>query len=143
MKRKPQCIGPVHRALAYRQWTDEGVEAQIHAITGADPKELANLAGRMFFTVLGAAMAAGMTGDEPDLRIVRGAVNAVYDQVDQPVITPAARAAINSGLEAVKRLAQQFTQRQIVDAHFDMLTKLRVGDVLMSDFQNRIERLAA
>lgn len=142
-RNRPQPIGPIHRAVAYKQWTEQGVDAQIHALMGGDPKQMCNLAGRMFFTILGAAMTEKLSAEEPDLRIVRGAVNAVYDQVDAEQVSESLRASIASGLEATKRIAARVSQRAIVDSHFSMLDKLRRSDVLMSDFEGIVERIAA
>jgi hypothetical protein len=137
-----QPVGPLHRAIAYQQWSATGVDAQIHAILGGNPTELCNLAGRMFFTILGASITEKLDPEDRDIRIVRGAVNAVYDQVDATEISPANRASILSGLEAVKRLASAMKQRSIVDSHFDLINKLRTGHVNYSDFERLIAEAA-
>lgn len=130
--------GPVARAVARAQWTATGVDAQLQALIGSDARTLCNKAGKMFFVILGAAITEGLSPDEPDLRIVRGAVNAVYDIADLTELPESARAPINSGLDAVKRLAARMTTRALADACFDLQSKLASGDVHMSHFHELI-----
>lgn len=127
-------FGPVARAVARAQWSATGVDAQIQVLMGSDARTLCNKAGRMFFVILGAAIAEGFDADDLDLRIVRGAVNAVYDIANLTEVPEASRAPINSGLEAVKRLASRMTTRSLADACFDLEAKLARGDVHMSEF---------
>lgn len=125
---------PVERAVIEQRWRETAVNAEIHALIGGDGQKLANEAGRVLFVVLGAALADGLGADDPDIRVVRGAVNAIYDQVDEPEVDGLRRASIVSGLQAGQRVLARVPRKAVIDAACDLALKLRRRDVLMSDF---------
>ena len=133
----------VQRALLARRWQKDAVAAGIHAMIGEDAGKLVNYAGKTAYVILGACAAANLSADLPDIRILRGAVNAIYDQADQQAIPQERRLAIVSGLEACNRLLPLLTQRQVSDAALDLELRLQRGDVHYSDFVTLIERAIA
>jgi hypothetical protein len=136
-------IHPVTKAVIAATWDAGRVDAEIHAFMGDDSDKLVNAAGKRFFVILGAVIAQGLHHDDPDIRIIRGAVNAVYDQAGEASIQADRRASITSGLQAVVRLQDRIELRYITAAAVDLARKLFSGDVRMSDFQKITERRAA
>ena len=128
-------MNPVARAVIAAKWSDTALNAQIHAYIGGDGQKLVNEAGRVLFVVLGAAMATGLDADMPDIKIVRGAVNAIFDQAGEAVIDELRRASIISGLHASARLLEDVPRKVLVDCACELHLKLRYGHVLMSDFE--------
>ena len=128
----------VLRAVIANKWAKTALNAHIHALIGNNSEKLVNEAGRVFFVVLGAIRAdkiGVIDPDEPDVRILRGAVNAVYDQAGEPVIDALRRASIVSGLLAAERLAALLDRRLLVDAACNLDAVLKRRHVLMSDFE--------
>lgn len=134
MKRRTVATNPVARAVAVQQWTQQGIDAQLQAFMGADARKVCNAVGRMLFVALGAAITEGLSADEPDLRVIRGAVNSLYDMADLEDVPEGMRQSVISGLEAVKRIAARVKVKSLADAHFDLIRKLSARDVRMSDF---------
>jgi len=133
-------ISPVERAVIAAQWRSTNTSARIHALIGENSHAMVNQAGRVLFVILGAALAQGMRSDDPDIRIVRGAVNALHDQAGEPEIPESRRAAIVSGLYACDRLRWQLDRKCINDAICDLELKLRGGDVRLEDFQGLVSK---
>jgi hypothetical protein len=136
MNRKHQ-RGPslIERALIAKEWHASTVDAQIHALIGEDSDEMVNAAGRILFVVLGAAIADGLQADHVEIRIIRGAVNAVHDQAGEADIPDARRNGIVSGLQAATRLIPELRQKSIVASAIDLHVKLRRQHIRLSDFQ--------
>lgn len=125
----------VERALIAQKWRKSSVDAKLHALIGDDPNKVAQSAGRMLYVALGAAMLEDFSADDPDISVIRGAVNAVYDQVDDAVIPDDRRASILSGLHAVGRVMARVPAPAITHAACDLELKLRSKHVHYSDFQ--------
>lgn len=141
--RAPAGVGLIARALIEKNWRDDGVRAQIHAIMGDDGHAFVNAAGRMFWVILGAAVRDGVDPEQTELRILRGAANALYEQAEEAVITPERRAAIASGLDSCERLLPALERRSVIDAACELDGKLRRGDVRWRDFEGLLEAVAA
>lgn len=137
MKKRRKIVGInlVERALIAQRWQKDAIDAHIHAFTGEDSSRLVDLSGRMFYVALGAAVATGLDQDSPDIRIIRGAVNAVYDQAGEETIQGGRRASILSGLHAVARVAEKVSTKALTDAACDMESRLRDGHVMYPDFE--------
>lgn len=136
MKRKPRPgLNLIERAYFAKQWQEEAVTAHIHALIGGDPKLMVNTAGRVLFVVLGAAMAQGIEAELPEIRIIRGAVNAVHDQAGEVDIPEQRRASIVSGLEAVDRLMPSLARTNLINAAINLEMLLSRQDVRLSDFE--------
>lgn len=135
-------ISPVERAVICAKWRKDMIDSKIHALIGDDSDRVVNLAGRMFFVALGAALHEEIGSDDADIRIIRGAVNAMYDQAGEAQIANQRRASIASGLEAVSRLCQRVEQKSLNDAACDLELRLRSADVHISDFDRLVEAIA-
>ena len=131
-------ISPVERAIIVQQWRSTNTTAFIHCLIGENSHALVNQAGRVLFVILGAALAQGMGPHDPDIRVVRGAVNALHDQAGEPDIPESRRASIVSGLLACDRLRWQLDRKCLNDAICDLALKLRGGDVRLEDFQQMV-----
>lgn len=144
-KHAPRSYGltPVERAVLVARWKSDAVSGRIHALIGEDSDKMVNGAGRIFYVVLGAcaAHADSVDVDGPDLRILRGAVNALHEQAEVPEIAEARRAAVLSGLEACERLMPPLSQRALSDAALGLELKLRRQDVRYSDFEQLITKV--
>lgn len=84
--------------------------------------------------------------DMVEVRIVRGACNALIEQAGEPRIDPQRRASIRAGLEAAGQLLAALPRKARVDAVIDLRDKLDRGDVWASDYQallGRVEGSAA
>lgn len=128
-------ISPVERAVIAEKWRQGAVTAQIHALIGQNSEELVNQAGRVLYVVLRAALAQNLHADMPEIRIIRGAVGAVYDQAGLDVIPADRRASIIRGLEVAGELIPLLERRALVDSACELQLKLRMGNVMMSDFK--------
>lgn len=114
--------------------------------TGAAGCESVRAAGRVLFVVLGALLIEQIDPDMVEVRIVRGACNALIDQAGEPRIDRQRRASIRAGLEAAGELLAVLPRKARVDAVIDLRDKLDRGDVWASDYQallGRVERSAA
>lgn len=99
---------------------------------------MVNLAGRMLYVGLGGAIASGIGQDDPDVRIIRGACNALCDQAGEQRIDPMRRASLVSGLQAVARLMPKVSTRALTDSACELELRLRRGDVMFSDFEEQM-----
>ncbi|WP_213956316.1 hypothetical protein [Variovorax sp. dw_954] len=144
MKRRRHA-GPslIERALIEKKWHATTVRAQIHAVLSDNSDEFVNAAGRMLFVVLGALIAEEVDPEMPEVRIVRGACNALYEQAGEPTITPERRASIRSGLEACDRLIGALERRSLAASACELELKLRAGHLYWNDFEQSIEGLTA
>jgi hypothetical protein len=142
-RRRPAGISLIERALIERDWHSTAVSAQIHALYGDSSHGMVNAAGRVLYVILGAAITDGLDHEHPDIRIVRGAVNAVHDQVGEEEIPAARRASIVSGLEASERLIPLLQRRSLITAACDLKQKMKTSHVHLSDFHALIEGATA
>lgn len=142
-KRKPARLSLVARAVIEQQWHDVAVRAQIHALLGDDSDQFVNAAGRVLFVVLGALVAEEVDPDMPEVRIVRGACNALYEQAGETEIDAARRASIRSGLEACDRLVSALSRKALTDAACELGTRLRGDDVRWDAFECLLGGVAA
>ncbi|HNG79148.1 MAG TPA: hypothetical protein PLW24_06750 [Burkholderiaceae bacterium] len=134
-RRKLPGCSPVERAIIAQQWDDTAVRARIHALIGQDSDQFVSAAGRVLFVVLGALLIEQIDPDMVEVRIVRGACNALIEQAGEPHIDPLRRASIRAGLEAAGQLLAVLPRKARVDAAVDLRYKLDRGDVWASDYQ--------
>lgn len=132
-RRRPG-LSLIERALIERDWRATAVSAQIHALIGDSSDGMVNAAGRVLYVVLGAAIAEELDADQPEIRIIRGAVNAVHDQAGVADIPAARRASIESGLLAAERLVPTFERRSLIDSACELELKLRGQHLHTRDF---------
>lgn len=135
-------LNGVAAAMFAAQWKREAVTGRLHALIGGNSDKLVNGAGRIFFVVLTAA-ARTTDMDTPDMRILRGAIEALHDQAGEAEVSEVRRAGIVSGLQACDRLLEGLTQKALAEAALYMEARLRAGDVHYSDFQQLIEGVKA
>ena len=141
--RQPR-LSLIERALVEKEWHATNVRAQIHAILGDDRDEFVNTSGRVLYVVLGALIADQVDPDLPEVRIVRGACNALYEQAGAPTIADERRASIRAGLEACDRLiAAGLSRRSLTDAALVLEVKMRSANVLWGDFEHLLEGVSA
>lgn len=131
-------LNPVSRALMVNRWKTDAVEGQIHALIGGDGLQMVNGAGRVFFVVLTAAVQQGEDVESPDMRILRGAIEALHEQAEDQEVSEICRAGILSGLNACSRILPSLRQRSLADAALEMEVMLANGDVRYSDFTDLI-----
>lgn len=139
--KKPRTLSPVERAILAAQWRQNVASAQIHSMIGDDSHAMVDKAGKVMFVILGAALIEKMQDDHPEIRIIRGAVNALHDQAGEPVIDPLRRASIKSGLEACARLLEVLPYPSVCKSACDLHHKLRNGDIAIAEFQELIGRM--
>lgn len=139
---KTKGLNMVERAVIAAQWRQNVATARIHAIMGENAQALVNQAGRVFFVVLGAAIEHKVDQDLPEIRIIRGAVNATHDQAGVEPIDPARRASILAGLEAAVRLLDVLSYPAVVRSACDLALKLRRQDIVIADFQALLKNAA-
>ena len=112
------------------------VDAGSQAIRGDNPAAALQAAGRVAYIACRAAMLAGMSGDEPELRILRGAASALGDVHAQPAALDQHRGAIISGLQAADRLWPHLTPAHLIAAYVDIEEKLSSpAGLSLSDFE--------
>jgi hypothetical protein len=132
--KRPQRLSLIERALIEQKWHATAVSAQIHALYGDSSDGMVNAAGRVLYVVLGAAIAEEVSQDLPELRIIRGAVNAVHDQAGEADIPAMRRRSIVIGLEAAERLIPTLQRRSLINAACDLALKMRRQHIHLSDF---------
>lgn len=141
--RRRTSLSLIERAFIERDWHATAVVAQIHALAGDNSDKFVNAAGRIFFVVLGACIAEEVDSNTPELRILRGACNAMYEQAGEPVITPARRASMLAGLTAAEALIGGLERRSLIASACDLELKLRAGHINWHDFLPALDQVAA
>lgn len=122
MKRKRKStIHPVLKAQIRARWNSEAVSAQIHALMGADKYKLLAYGSVLFFVAGACAAHLGWTGDEPDFRIIRGAINALDDLNAKDQITEQDRGSLHAGMLAAERVLK-LTPPEVIDEAAVMYT---------------------
>lgn len=132
-------LNPVAAAVYAAQWKASTVSSRIHALIGGDSDKLVDGAGKIVFVVLTAAGRAGVSADDPDMRILRGTVEVLHEQAGEKDIPEIRRAGILSGLAACDRLLPLVKQRDLAEAALYLHARLERGDVRLSDFTQLIE----
>ena len=113
-RKKPKFMHPLIKAQIRAKWSGEAVKAQIHALMGDDKEKLLAFASILFFVASGCAVYRGYSGDEPNYRIIRGAVNQLDDLNARGHITEQDRGAILAGMNAAKDIIDH-TPIEVVD----------------------------
>jgi len=134
----------IERALIAKTMRAEVVSAEIHALLGDDSDELVHKAGRILWIVLEAVVADGVDPEMLEVRIMRGACNAIYEQKGEARVTETRRASICSGLEAAERLFDVLPQRALTDAAVAMEVRLRNQNAVgWHEFEQLLAKVAA
>ena len=134
-KHKPQYTSPVLRAVLAQKWEQTALIAQIQALMGGDPDRIADQAGRVIFVILGASILDGVSAEDPDVRIVRGAAGALYDLAGADSVPDQQRGAVISGLQACARLCEVLKRKSMTDAAVDLHFAFKTGHLHWSAFE--------
>lgn len=126
--------GPVAKAVIENDWQTSKITAEIHLLMGGDSDRLVDGAGRIYFVVLGGCLAQGIEADDTDVRILRGAVEALHEQAENPVIDETRRKSLISGLSACNRLLERIQRKHVKNAAFELAARLKLGNVRYADF---------
>lgn len=124
-----------HRARVERRYRELLSTAQIHAIQSDDPRAMVNAAGRVLYVVLGAAMAEGVSDEDPNVQALVAAVNAVHDQVDVEVIEQQVRDVVVYGLGVSVLMLEELDFETVVDSAVDLELKMTRQNVTIDDFR--------
>lgn len=120
MKRRPRQpklgMHPVLKAQLRAAWEGKAVEGQIHALLGGDKDRLLAYGALLLFVAAACALRLRMTGDEPDMRIVRASVNALDDLKGRTAITDQDRASLHAGMLAAHRVIKACPIEVVVEA---------------------------
>ena len=133
-RRKPMSINPVERAVIAEKWRKYALDGQLQVMLGERTSTVISYCGRMVYVALAAARATDMKVDDVDVRILRGAANALHDQVSDPVIQQERRGALISGAQAALRIAARVPTGVIVGEALRMELLLRQRHLRHSDF---------
>ena len=143
-RRQPKGLSLIERAVVEKQVRETFTAAQIHAMNGDDSDAMVKKAGTMFYVVLGAAITDGLDADMPEIRILRGACNALYEQAGESVIQSERRASIKAGLQACGRLLEVLDYDSVVNEAFKLHMLLKLGGhVDWRHFESRLQAVAA
>ena len=140
MKRKIHTvkINPVLRAVIAAKWGKDKVKAQLQAYLSNDGIEVVQQAGRIFFVVLMAFIAKGMPNDHPDVRILRGAVNALEEQAEVEQVDAQRRNSLISGLNAAMRLLDEIPADLIIASALILEERLKHGHVYAAEYREAL-----
>ena len=137
--RRATGLHPFEKAMIRRDWRADSVSAQIHALAGDDAALMVNKAGRIFYVLLGAAVLDGIAADDANMRVLRGAVNALHEQAGEPLIDATRRQSIQAGLDAAERLTPTVKPESIFAAACELTVRLRnTSGVVLADFERLV-----
>ncbi len=123
------------RAEVAKKWQHDVLVADIRVLEEKDGRDLVHAAGKVFYVVLGALAAIDADHDILEVRVLRGAVNALYDQAEVAEVTEARRNALRAGLNACLTLIPNLPQDAIIDAALVLRAKLSTGTVRFDAFE--------
>lgn len=117
-----------------QKWSAQGIEAQLHALMGENVEAIADRAGALFFVALWATSTDGVSADDVDRRVIRGAVMQLADLDGASTITDLQRNAVRAGLEAVGRMTKRLSPEAIALASHHLFYIVRARPVTLRDF---------
>lgn len=119
-------ISAVERITIDRQWRELLTTAYIHTLTGNDAPSAVYMAGRIVFVISHAMEGTGHHADEPDMRILADASDALMQQAGRgPVMDEDLRARMAAGLAVCDRMAKVLPRKSIVDGACTLELMLR------------------
>lgn len=124
----------VERAVIAEKWRKYALDGQLQVLLGEHTPTVINYCGRMVYVALACARRQGIASDDTDVRILRGATNALHDQVDCPVVQQERRGALISGVQAALRVIDRVGRSVMVEEALRMELLLRVQHISHSDF---------
>ncbi len=136
-------VGAVERAVMTSKLDRQIMTARLHAITGNDPKNINEASGAIFYVVMYAAATVGFNIDCPDWRIVRGALNTIYELSAEDDVDGLIRTPILSGLDAIERIKNEMPTSALARGVIDMSMRVRHGNgILGGNFMNLAKGLS-
>lgn len=107
--------------------------ARLHAITGNDTSNINEACGAIFYVVMYAAKTVKFDITCPDWRIVRGALNVIYelDEGDDPNHATV-RMPVLAGLDAIERIKGHLKQLPLARGVMDMSLRIQYGKGIVS-----------
>jgi hypothetical protein len=115
-QKKPVQMHPILRAQIRQKWESESINALIHALTGNNKDKLLAYGSIMMFVASACAAYTGISEDSIKFRVIRGAINALDDLKERPLITSVDRGSIYSGLIASQELIKGSPVEVVNDA---------------------------
>lgn len=143
MARRQLRLHPFERQNLRRAWSEQAINASIHALTGEDVTKVVAKVGTLFYVVLGAALIEKADAETPDMRILRATVNTLGECADAPDLTHTQRGSLASGLEAVKRLIAGMQEESLFHAATVAQRILASGPVTLADFHRLTQQGAS
>lgn len=105
--------------------------AGLHAFMGADAMELCHLTGRLIYiTAFAVGKQWGDATDNPDIRILLGAANALGDLMERPQDLERHRGSIQSGLAAIDRLMPDLSEWALAEGSLRLAAILETTEGL-------------
>lgn len=132
--RKPIPLNLVERAVIADKWRKYALDGQLQAMLGEHTPTVISYCGRMVYVALACARTAGISADDTQVRVLRGAANALYDQVDCPVVQAERRGALIAGVHAALDVVRRVGTAVVVDEALRMEIKLRQTHISHTDF---------
>jgi hypothetical protein len=113
--KKPPKMHPFMRQALRNKWSKEAVQAQIHALTGANKEKLLGYAGVLLF--VGSACAIrSKREDSPEYRICKAGINVMDDIADYPEIKDIDRVSIHKSMDAAMMLIETTDENIVMEA---------------------------
>ena len=137
--RKPIPLNLVERAVIADKWRKYALDGQLQAMMGEHTPTVISYCGRMVYVALACARTYGISADDPRVRVLRGAANALYDQVDCPVVQAERRGALIAGVQAALEVVRHVGTAVVVDEALRMEIKLRQTHISHTDFLELVE----
>lgn len=141
---KPKLTGrsPIEKALDRKRRAEVAdryrttmLLADIKAMQADDAHGMVNAAGRVLFVTLGAAMAEGVSDEDPTVQHLIAAVNAINDLVVDDTITDEVILSVRLGLHAASLMLEQLDHETVVDAAVDLEQKMTRQHITIDDFR--------
>ncbi|GER16708.1 hypothetical protein VCH24_17150 [Variovorax boronicumulans] len=141
-KRQPRGISLIERAVIEKQVRETLTAAKAHAMSSEDSDEIVGEAGRMFYVVLGAAIADQLDPGMPEIHTLHAACDALYDQAGEDAVAADRRALISAGLRACEHLFGILDYDSVIAEALALHRRLKVGHLDWHAFEQSLQRLA-
>lgn len=115
-RRKPVGLHPIEKQKLRATWDSHAVRAQIHALIGEDRERLLDFGSLLLFVACACALHLGWTGDEPDMRVVRGSINGLDEMAKRKTISDVDRKVLHNGMLAAHRIIEATPIEVVLEA---------------------------
>ena len=141
--RKKHALSWVQRSLIKTIWAKNVLNANIQAYIGDDATKVVDQVGKIIYVTAGVCNELVDQGrldpETVDIRILRGAGNALYEQAGMDTVTH--RSQLIAGLNACTRLLEGASQDVIVKHAIDLEIKLMGRNLLWEDYKVELDGL--